>query len=118
MIALGSFMGSFSFRDGSYCSSPHFLDTLFCTYTKKEEWTHPQKNPKRENNHQNTVFSRSLKSLLWRRHSLDRKVGPEHCTLLAFWARSGILLHLKVLGGILEERWRGRAGLGHLLFVV
>lgn len=118
MIALGSFVGSFSFRAGSYCSSLHFLDTLFCTYTQTKEWTHPQKKLKGENNHQNIVFSRSLKSLLWRRHSLDRKVGPEHCTLLAFWARSGILLHLRGSGGILEGRWRGRAGLGHLLFVV
>ena len=118
MIALGSFVGSFSFRTGSYCSSVYFLDTLFCTYTQTKEWTHPQKELKRENNHQNIVFSRSLKSLLRRRHSLDRKVGPEHCTLLAFWARSGILLHLRGSGGILEGRWRGRAGLGHLLFVV
>jgi hypothetical protein len=85
MIALGSFMGSFSFRDGSYCSSLHLLDTLFCTYTPKKGMDASTKKLKRENNHQNTVFSRSLKSLLWRRHSLDRKVGPEHCTLLAFW---------------------------------
>jgi hypothetical protein len=36
MIALGSFMGSFSFRDGSYCSSLLLLDTFFCTYTPKK----------------------------------------------------------------------------------
>ena len=81
-------MGPFSFRVGSYCSSLHFLDTLFCTHTHKSDGRVHQKKLKRENNHQKTVFSRSFKSLLWRRHSLDRKVGPEHCTLLAFWAFS------------------------------
>ena len=81
-------MRSFSFRVGSHCSSLHFLDTLFCTHTHKRDGRVHQKKLKRENNHQKTVFSHSFKSLLWRRHSLDRKVGPEHCTLLAFWAFS------------------------------
>jgi hypothetical protein len=110
-------MRSFSFRVGSYCSSLHFLDTLFCTHTHKRDGRVHQKKLKRGNNHQKTVFSHSFKS---RRHSLDRKVGPEHCTLLAFWAFffSCHLLHLRVLGDFSRDAGADAQDSGHSLFVV
>jgi hypothetical protein len=105
-------MGSFSFRVGSYCSSLHFLDTLFCTHTHNRDGRVHQKKLKRENNHQKMYLvilsSHSFGTvILW--------IGRSVLSTARCW-RSGRFLFLAFTssegsGGFLKGRWRGRAGL-------
>jgi hypothetical protein len=112
VIALGDIYGIIFFQGWQLLLLPAFhCHTLLHTYAQKGR-PRPQKELKRGNNHQNIVFQVTPLA----RHSLDRKVGPEHCTLLAFWAFFWHLLHLEVLGGFSRDAGADAQDSAHSLF--